>query len=326
MFAGIVIACAVLFLLYMLWMPERSYRGPFLELSAEESELSKRLLAHVTALSSDIGPRCMDSYGELIRAQAYIQRTWSQQGLEVRRQDFKVDGRVVANVYTEFPGSYNSKEILVIGAHYDTAGPSCPGANDNASGVAALLELAARFKQVTPSITVRFIAFVNEEMPYFHTEAMGSFIAARRSRERGENVVGMLSLETLGYYSDAPNSQKYPAGLSLVYPDAGDFLAFVGDLRSAPLVRRAISIFRRHTTFPSEGIAAPQSIPGIGWSDHAAYWTQGFPAIMLTDTAPFRYPDYHRDSDTPDKIDAGKLARVVTGIEEIALSLSRANK
>ena len=326
MLAGIIVGGVILFVLYMVWMPERGYHGPFLPLSLEESELSQKLLAHVTKLSSDIGPRSLANYGELIRAQAYIQRTWSQEGLDVRRQDFKVDGKVVANVYTEFPGSYNSKEILVVGAHYDTVGDSCPGADDNGTGVAALLELALRFKQVTPAITVRFVAFVNEEMPYFRTEAMGSYLAARRSKDRGENVVAMISLETLGYYSDLPGSQKYPAGLSLFYPERGDFLAFVGDLRSANLVRRAISIFRRHTTFPSEGIAAPQAIPGIGWSDHAAYWTQGFPAIMLTDTAPFRYPDYHRDTDTADKIDPDKLARVVFGIEEIVHGMSRANR
>jgi Zn-dependent M28 family amino/carboxypeptidase len=144
---------------------------------------------------------------------------------------------------------------------------------------------------------------------------MGSADYARRSKARGERIAAMFSLETIGYYSDAPQSQHYPFPLSFFYPDRGDFLAFVGNLPSRRLVRETIGAFRLHAHFPSEGVAAPAFIPGVGWSDHLNFWREGWPALMITDTAPFRYPYYHTAHDTPDKIDYQRLARVVIGLE-----------
>jgi len=153
---------------------------------------------------------------------------------------------------------------------------------------------------------------------------MGSVRYARRSRERGENIVAMLSLETIGYYSDTPGSQHYPFPLSLFYPSTGNFLAFVSNLKSRSLLHDAIATFRRHARFPSDGVAAPAAIPGVDWSDHGSFWAAGYPALMVNDTAPYRYPHYHRESDTPDKVDYERLARVVTGLAVVVRTLAGA--
>jgi Zn-dependent M28 family amino/carboxypeptidase len=146
---------------------------------------------------------------------------------------------------------------------------------------------------------------------------MGSYVYAKRCRERGERVIVMLSLETIGYYSDVSGSQSYPIGFHPGYPNRGDFLGFVADLRSAGLLRRALKSFRNATSLPAAGAAAPALIPGVGWSDHWSFWQCGYRALMLTDTAPYRYPYYHTAEDTPEKLDYDRLARAFTGIEAI---------
>jgi Zn-dependent M28 family amino/carboxypeptidase len=190
--------------------------------------------------------------------------------------------------------------------------PGSPGADDNASGVAALIELAGLLGK--ERLPIRFIAFANEELPYFMGPEMGSWNSARRARDRGETVRAMLSLEMLGYYRDEPRSQRYPPPLGLLYPDRGNFIAFVGDLGARSLVRKSVSAFRKHASFPSEGVAAPSFVPGVTWSDHWPFRNHGFPAIMVTDTAFNRYPHYHLPTDTPEKLDYERLARVTLGL------------
>jgi Zn-dependent M28 family amino/carboxypeptidase len=185
-----------------------------------------------------------------------------------------------------------------------------------------VLALARIFAKRRPDATLRFVAFANEEMPHFVDGTMGSMAYARRSRDRGEKVVAMMSLETIGYYSDVEGSQKYPWPLEMLYPSRGNFIGFVGDRSSRDLVRRAIATFRRTTEFPSEGAALFRAVPGVSLSDHRSFWDEGYPAIMITDTAPFRYPHYHRPSDTPDKLDYGRMARVVGGIARILEDLA----
>jgi Zn-dependent M28 family amino/carboxypeptidase len=195
----------------------------------------------------------------------------------------------------------------VVGAHYDTV-PGSPGADDNASGVAVLIELAAM------KMPVRLVAFANEEPPYSFGPDMGSWAWAKRARDRGEPIRAMFSLEMLGYYRDTAGSQRYPAPLGLFYPDRADFIAFVGDLGARGLVRRSIGAFRKSAAFPSEGVAAPAFIPGVTWSDHWSFRRHGYPAIMITDTAFYRYPHYHLPNDTPDKLDYERMARVTLGL------------
>jgi Zn-dependent M28 family amino/carboxypeptidase len=227
------------------------------------------------------------------------------------------------NVEAEIAGSERRDEVVIVGAHYDSV-EGTTGANDNASGVAAMLALARTLAMRHPRTTLRFVAFANEEPPYFQTKDMGSVVYAERCKQRGERVVAMLSLETIGFYSDARGSQKYPPPLAALYPDTGNFIGFVGDRSSAALVRRAVATFRGATRFPSEGAALFAWLPGVGWSDQWSFWQAGYPAIMVTDTAPFRYPHYHTVADTPDKLDYDRMARVVTGLQRVVEDLAGA--
>jgi Peptidase family M28 len=146
---------------------------------------------------------------------------------------------------------------------------------------------------------------------------MGSLIYAQRAKQRGDKIVGMFSLETLGYFTDKANSQQYPPPLNLLYPNQGNFIGFIGNIGSRELLRNTIRSFRARSKFPSEGAALPNALPGVGWSDHWSFWQQGYQAVMITDTAPFRYPHYHTLEDSIDKIDFEKLARVVDGVGEV---------
>ena len=179
-----------------------------------------------------------------------------------------------------------------------------------------MLALARRFAGKPAQHTLRFVAFVNEEPPYFLTGQMGSFVYAGRCKARGDRISAMISLETIGYFSDAPHSQTYPApGLGVFYPSVGNFIGFVSNVPSRNLLRRAIALFRKHAKIPSEGAALPAFIPGVSWSDQWSFWQHGYPGIMITDTAPFRYPHYHSATDTPDKLDYDRFALVVSGME-----------
>ena len=211
---------------------------------------------------------------------------------------------------------------VVVGAHYDTV-PGSPGADDNASAVAALIELAGMLGK--EGLPLRFAAFANEEEPHFMGPDMGSWVSAKRSRDRGEKLAAMLSLEMLGYYSDRPGSQRYPRPLGLFYPDRGNYIAFVGDWGVFRLVRKCCSKFKANSSFPAEWLAGPASIPGVTRSDHWSFRTLGFPAIMVTDTAYNRNPHYHKASDTPDTLDYGRMAQVTLGLAAMLKDLAHEN-
>ena len=312
-FTGVIGALARWDVMFRIRMPGVSYSGPLLPLTPEETGISDALKQHIQTLAGDIGERNIWHHANLEAAANYINQSLSAMGYRVQTQSYSVAGRVVENIEVEIRGGTRPEEILVIGAHYDTV-PGSPGANDNATGVAVLLEVARRFSALAPERTVRLVAFTNEEPPFFQTEQMGSVHYATRSRARGETIVGMISLETIGYYSDTPGSQRYPFPVGAFYPDTGSFLAFVGNNPSKGLLFELITLFRKHARFPSEGGAFPSVIPGIGWSDHWAFWQAGYPAIMITDTALFRYPQYHTPRDAPDIIDHDRLARVTAGL------------
>ena len=294
-------------------MPGRSYQGTP-DRGAETAALATALRAHVVQLAEVIGERNVDRREELDRAAAYIGAAFGALGCEVETQRFEVGDTSVDNLECELRGASVPEESIVVGAHYDSVEGSL-GANDNASGVAALLEVARQLSQSPRARTLRFVAFVNEEPPFFQTPEMGSVVYAEKvSRESG-HVVAMLSLETIGFYSDAPGSQNYPPLLHLFYPDRGDFVAFVANPASRSLVRQVIRSFRDSgAAIPSEAIAAPGFIEGVGWSDHWSFWQHGIPAIMVTDTALFRYREYHTSQDTPDKLDYVRMASVVDGV------------
>jgi Zn-dependent M28 family amino/carboxypeptidase len=271
----------------------------------------------IDVLAGTIGERNMWRLAALQRAAAYITERLESAGFTPAVQDYPVEGARVQNVEAALAGSTDTAPSVIIGAHYDTV-IGCPGANDNATGVAAMLELARRFACQQHRRTVRFVAFANEEPPFFQTAAMGSLVYAKEAKRRGDRIVAMLSLETIGYYSDRPNSQQYPvAPLALFYPNTGNFIAFVSNIRSARLLRTAQRAFKARSSFPVQGAAVPAAIPGVGWSDHWSFWQVGYPAIMVTDTAPYRYPWYHTPGDTPDKVSLVHLADVVDGLEEV---------
>jgi Zn-dependent M28 family amino/carboxypeptidase len=276
---------------------------------------------HVSTLAGTIGERNLWNYAALADAADYIAAEFTASGYAPVRQSYDVARLPVSNVEAGLPGTTRAREIIVLGAHYDTVS-GCPGANDNATGIAALLELARRVAARPRPRTIRFVAFVNEEPPFFRSPHMGSVIYANAARARGDRIVGMLALETMGYYSDVRGSQRYPAAVGPFYPDVGNFIGFVSNIVSARLLMQVRRAFRERIAFPVQAAAVPAAIPGVGWSDHWSFWKAGYRAMMVTDTAPFRYPWYHTADDTPDKISAEKLADVVDGLEHVVAVLT----
>lgn len=315
----LVVGLIILFI-YMIRMPGESYKDALLPLDAAGQAVARKLENHVRTLCSHPTGRNYIEKKGLILARNYIAGQLESSGYQVGFQVYQIDGEDYANIEVTRLGEVYPDEIIIVGAHYDAV-VGAPGANDNGSGVAALLELADRFKHANLSRTLRFVAFVNEEPPHFMSGTMGSDFYARQAASRQENVVAMYSLETIGYFRDDSGSQHYPPPFSFFYPSQGNFIAFVGNLRSRGLVTRSIRAFRTHATFPSEGIAAPGFIPGVSWSDHWSFWKQGYPAVMITDTALYRYPHYHSSQDTPDKVDYDRMAYVVLGIEKMLTEL-----
>ncbi len=301
-------------LAYMVWMPGQSYRGPLAPLDAAGLNMAERLRDHVEALCRHPAGRNHVEKDGLAGARDYIASRFEAAGYEVEYQTYPIGDDQFANIEVTRRGRSLADEIVVVGAHYDAVMGS-PGANDNGSGVAALLELAARFSAAEPARTIRFVAFVNEEPPHFYYDTMGSAVYARTAAARRDRIVAMYSLETIGYFRDEAGSQQYPFPFNLFYPDRGNFVGFVGNLRSRGLVTRSLGAFRAHARFPSEGVAAPAFIPGVDWSDHRSFWQHGYPALMITDTAPYRYPYYHSAQDTPDKVDYEKMVPLVRGLE-----------
>lgn len=306
-------------------MPGTSYDGPFEPLSKEERGVEKELRKHVDVLGRKIGIRNIQNLRALSRAGDYIRRRFRRHGHKVREQEFVVDGTTVKNYDIEIRGTELPEEVIVIGAHYDTV-PESPGANDNGSGIASVLEFARLFRRRKFRRTIRLAAFVNEEPPYFQTKEMGSYVYAKRCKDDGDKIVGMYSMEMLGAFYDEPGSQRYPTGLQFFYPTVGNFISFIGNMHSTGLIHRTVGSFREQVRFPSEGAALPELINGVSFSDHWSFWQFDYPAMMITDTAFFRYPHYHQPEDTPDKLNYPCMARVVTGMARVFADLADGEK
>jgi hypothetical protein len=278
-------------------------------------DLEQRLKAHVESLANGIGERNILVPQTMEAAAGALRDFWEKTGYRVDVQSFQVGQVTCVNLAVEILGETRPDEIVVVGAHYDTV-PGSPGANDNGSAVAAMLELSRLFKGRSTGKTLRFVAFANEEPPFFKTRSMGSFVYAERCSKARENIVAMLSLETIGYYRDEPGTQKYPFPFRFFYPHTGNFITVVGNLRSKPLVQSFSRHFMEASDFPLECAAPFGFLTGIDWSDQWSFWRFGYPAVMITDTALFRYPYYHSPFDTPDRVDYQALARVTHGIYE----------
>jgi hypothetical protein len=312
-----------------LWQPLRLVKTVLIVLqmlatgAALAAEIStEKLKVHVVKLASEIGERNVFKPDALRRAANYLRAVWVEQGYRVNDHSYRM--RTLgewANLEVTIPGAERPEEIVVIGAHYDSVLGS-PGANDNGSGVAALLELSRVLAGIKPKRTLRFVAFVNEEPPFFKTASMGSRVYAAEAHRKNEMIVAMLSLETIGYFSDRPGSQHYPPFFRWFYPDRGNFIGFVANFGSRALMKEAVAAFRAAAEFPVEHVATFGWIPGMDWSDHGSFWDQGYPALMVTDTALYRYPHYHSAADTPDKLDYARLKRVTEGLKGVVASLA----
>ncbi len=318
----------ILFLVPLIWvycrfvyMPGFSYRGTLPPLDEKTLQTKQRLETHVWFLSAEIGPRNIAHAGTLDRTFNYVAGVSREVGYATTEQVFDVGHNTVKNLEVEVPGNTHKDEIIVVGAHYDTQA-NAPGADDNASGVAGVLGIARLLSGKVFARTIRFLAFVNEEPPYFQGQGMGSLVYAKRCRERQENITGAVILEMIGYYSDAKGSQQYPRPFNLVFPSRGNFIGFVGNASSASFLRQCVGAFRQCASFPSEGAICPDRLPDAGFSDHWSFWQQSYPGIMVTDTAYYRNTYYHTPEDTADKLDFESMARVVHGlagmVEELA--------
>jgi hypothetical protein len=312
-----------------------------------DPSLATRLRTHVTAIASREHDTATPQ--ELERAAVYIEDALRAEGFTPRRQEYEAGGQKVRNIEVSVANvekGARPARIFIIGAHYDSAAGApaagdpaagAPGANDNASGTAAVLELARLLHTMRPSqgTEVKFVFLLNEDPPWLSGQMrggqMGSMQHARKLREEGQNVEGALVLETIGWYSQARNSQKLPPGMEKRYPDigrahAGNFIAFVGTLESSRLVQDALSAFQAASSVPAHGLAAPAYVQGVTLSDHSAYKHFGYPAIMITHTGFVRYPYYKMGEtaaeDTPDKLDYASVARVVEGLARTIMALA----
>ncbi|MEG2075274.1 MAG: M28 family peptidase [Victivallaceae bacterium] len=286
-----------------------------------------------------IGERNYTRPGALIKSTKYIRDRFAKAGLTVDELKYQVNDtrkmpskfphaalpkKEFTNIIGTVIGTKSPDEIIVVGAHYDTPLlEEGQGADDNASGLAGMLALAEYFGKNPPEKTIRFIAFANEEMPFFNTKDMGSYRCAANSKVQQEKVVAMISLECIGYFSDEENSQKIPPQLAMTNPPrVGNFIAIIGNEKQTELVAQSVAAFKKGASLPVIGLAASFDIPGLGWSDHASYAKFDFPAIMLTDTALLRNANYHQLSDTPATLNYEKMAQVVSGSAQIIRNLA----
>jgi len=232
------------------------------------------------------------------------------------------------NVIAEFgPPQLPNTPMVVVGAHYDAC-EDTPGADDNASGIAGLIELITLLAHhPKPDITVQVVAYPNEESPHFGSGSMGSAVHSRDLKRKGIDLRAAIVLEMIGYYSDAPRSQNYPLNLfgiqplSTIYGNTGNFIGVVGHWRQANLVKTVKQAMQSISGLRVEAIAAPQSLVGVSFSDHASYWRDGFPAVMITDTAFYRNHNYHQKTDTVDTLDYDKMAVVVEQVHAAVAEL-----
>ena len=311
----------------MVLMPGASFRGQLPPATPDQTQLADELRSSVEILSDAtggvgrVGNRSTWYPKRFAEAAAWIHDQLSSYGYNQINESFVERGSRTPNLEVVVPGTSNPAEIIVIGAHYD-AFQGAPGADDNASGVAAVLHLARIYRNKPQPRTLRFVLFVNEEPPAFWTKDMGSWVYAKQCRANKDNIVAMISIESIGYYSDQPKSQQYPKPLDSLYPSTGDFIAFVSNYSSRSLNKHALSVFRATTQFPSEGGSPPGFFPGVGWSDHWSFWEEGYAAMMVTDTATFRNPHYHTPTDAADTLDYDRTARVVNGLKHVINDLS----
>lgn len=285
-----------------------------LSIKPRDSTLSGRLKKHVVKLSSEIGDRNAFNYNNLEKAADYVAKQFISYGYDIKFQEYVVGNKRVKNIIAVKSGIKLPNEIIVVGAHYD----SCfnPGADDNASGIAGLLELARMMINKDVDRTIEFIAFVNEEPPFFKTEEMGSRIYAKEARVENKNIKAVIIFDLIGFYSNKIFSQRYPIIAGLFFPNKGNFIGVFGNFKSRYLATEITKIFKSNYSFPITSIAL-DFIPGIDFSDHWSFWKEGYSAVMISDTAFLRHKNYHKSTDTWKKLNYKDMACVIEGIYEV---------
>ncbi len=278
--------------------------------------IRKNLYQHVDVLANQIGERNLTNQGSLRKTVDYIYEQMNRSSLDVNQVNFSFENQTFTNIVAEKKGNENTGQIFIVGAHYDTVEDS-PGADDNATGIAGLLEMIRLFNNFENKRTYRFVAFAQEEPPFYGTPQMGSHVYAELCKQKNENVLFMTSLEMLGYFLRGKNSQRYPQpDLARKHPTRGNFISVVGDPESKPLLKKVSKTICKFTTIPIEVFIAHRATPGANLSDHASFWKFGFRAIMITDTAFYRNPHYHKPDDTIDTIHFKKFSDLVYGLAE----------
>ena len=286
---------------------------------SERSVDAERLRGHVVALSEEFHPRSWLDTRNLDACATYIAREFESAGARVRMQEYQAKGNTYRNVIGRF-GSGEGMRII-LGAHYDTCGET-PGADDNASGVSGLIELAHLIGKHSPESEIELVAYTLEEPPFFASPMMGSAVHADSVAGEKADIRGVIVLEMIGYFSDERGSQSYPSLLlKLIYPSKGDFISVVGPW-DQPRWTKEVKVGMKGTTdMPVYSIRAPAVVPGIDFSDHRNYWPHGINAVMVTDTAFYRNKAYHEATDTADRLDYERMAQVVVAVYEAVLKL-----
>lgn len=297
------------------WLPTKSVSLPE---NQSRYEISGYLSSVVHKLAGEIGTRNYQYYEQLEAAKDFIAREFERFGYDVSFQAYSIDGQSFSNIIAA-KGDAVDKNPLVIGAHYD----SCfnPGADDNASGIAGVLALAQLLSDQKNSDRFLFVAFANEEPPFFHTDVMGSRVFTKSLKQANRLILGAIVLEMIGYYSEDWFSQKYLSFLGIFFPNKGNFISIIGNWKSRNLVKNLSRGFRRQSGFPLRTLIAPSSIRGIGFSDHWSFWQENYPALMVTDTAYLRNHNYHQQTDLPETLNYEYMAEVVLGLKSAVLGL-----
>jgi hypothetical protein len=314
---GYILLIVILLAAFLLYSALRVRFAPSVSVTKPDSNNASdisRLYQHVEYLSITIGSRSIFEYEKIEAAKHYIVSTLEHMGLTPSLQHFEYDQKKYSNIIVTVKGNATPDETVIIGAHYDTV-YGTPGADDNASAVAVLLELCRVLKNVSPERTVKFIFFTLEEPPAFRTESMGSYVYAKRAQERGERIQAMLCLEMVGYYNDRKRGQSFPLPfMSLMYPSTPNFIAVVGNLASRSLTKKVAASIRKSSPIPVETLSTVSTVPGVDFSDHRSFWLMGYKAVMITDTAFYRNPNYHGERDTIDTLDFAKMSCLLAGL------------
>lgn len=292
---------------------------PNITIAPKDGQLATRLKHHVYKLSKEIGDRNVFNYSRLEQTAEYITNQLKSYGYDVQFQEYFINHKKTKNIIITKTGEKFAREIIIVGAHYD----SCfnPGADDNASGVAGLLELSRLLKDKTTDRTVKFIFFVNEEPPFFKTESMGSRVYAREAKKSGEDIKAVIVFDLIGFYSNRIFSQRYLPITGMFFPNKGNFISVISNFKYRHLTSTIVKYFKKSSKFPIESVAL-DFIPAKDFSDHWSFWKEGYPGVMISDTAFLRHKNYHQNTDTWDKLNYEYMACVIEGFSSVITDLS----